>query len=145
MKQRSFGLLLLVLLVCIFGVGLYIHNTASQTITVIWQGHSQAFTQQDQQDIQNDWKNALLSSNSSHIAGHEFAITNAQRQGTWAIFSANEKESPSTQPLPEPLFFLAHLQGTTWVVWIPSSLGFCEELKQVPDTLLNATDKQLFC
>ena len=141
--------LLVVGVLLIIGIGVavvYLRSSTSATITIVWQAHSTAFAQQDQQDIQSAWKAALQAPNSSSITGHEFTIVNAQRQGDWAIFSAVERISHNAKPIPtEPLFFLAHRQGTMWTVWIPSSPGFCNELKQVPDMLLNATDKELFC
>src|SRR6266478_9711395 len=144
MNWRSPRLLIPLLIVgvlLIIGIGVavvYLRSSTSAKITIIWQAHSTAFTQQDQQDIQAAWKNALLSSNPSSIAGHEFTIVNAQRQKDWAIFSANERVSQDAPPIAtEPLFFLARQQGTTWTVWIPSTPGFCNELKQLPDTLLD--------
>jgi hypothetical protein len=103
------------------------------------------FTQQDQQDIQTALNSELSTPNPGSRAGHEFTIIDAQRQGDWAIFSANERMSHDAPPIPtEPLFFLAHRQGTSWTIWIPSSPHFCDQLKQLPDTLLAPSDKHYF-
>lgn len=153
MKWRSPRILvifLIVLLVLVIGVGsviIYLHST-SPDITIVWQTSLPSLSQQDRQNIQNAWETDLMASSphASTIAGHTFTIINVKRQGDWAIFSANERVNPTAQPIAsEPLFFLAHLHGTKWAVWIASSQGFCQELEQVPDTLLNFTDKRLFC
>jgi hypothetical protein len=136
----------LVLAAGVVVVAVYLHNKASTDVTIKWQASSSSISQQDRQDIQSKWKAVLLSSNSNSLAGHEFTIVDARRQGSWATFSAEERVSSDGQPIsPEPMFFLAHQQGNTWTVWIPSSPDFCNELKQVPDTLLNTIDKELFC
>jgi len=139
--------LLLVFIVLIAGVGLaVVYLRAHAPITTVWQASTKQLTQQDQQAIQTALSSALSTPNPGKVAGHEFTIIDAQRQGDWAIFSANERMSHDAQPFPtEPLFFLAHHQDATWTVWIPSSPGFCDQLKQVPDTLLNAIDKGYFC
>jgi len=142
-------ILLLIIFVVLIGAGvtgIYIFNRASTDISIVWQSSPTSLTQQDQQSIQDGLKSALLAANPGNIAGHEFTIIDAQRQGDWAIFSASERVSHDVQPLPtEPLFFLAHQQGTIWTIWLPGSPTFCNQLKQVPDTLLNATDKGYFC
>lgn len=141
--------LLIVSVLLIIGIGVaivYLRGNTSANITIIWQAHSTVFTQQDQQDIQTALKSSLLASNLGNVAGNEFTIIDAQRQGDWAIFSASERVSHNTQPIPtEPLFFLAHQQGTRWTIWLPGSTDFCDQLKQVPGTLLNAIDKGYFC
>lgn len=152
MKQRPphFRLiLLLVSLTLIIGIGIaaiiYFLNRSSNDITIAWQTSTTAFTQQELQDIQNAWKTTLLSPNPNSVAGHTFTIINAQRQGDWAIFSANERIQQETTPIPtEPLFFIAHRQSTGWNVSTPSSPTFCNQLKQLPDTLLDPTDKHYF-
>jgi len=152
MNWRSKRVLVPLLIVCIIliiGIGVavvYLRSSASTDITIVWQSTPATFTQQDRQDIQTAWKTALLAPNPNRLAGHEFTIIDAQRKSDWAIFDAVERVSHDVQPIAtEPLFFIAHLQGSIWTIWIPSSTGFCSELKQVPDTLLNATDKSLFC
>jgi Na+-transporting methylmalonyl-CoA/oxaloacetate decarboxylase gamma subunit len=149
MKWRSprfILIFLLLLIVLIIGIGVAVVFTRSRAnITIAWQAPTTSFTQQDQQDIQNAWEPALLASNPSSLSGHKFTIISAQREGDWAIFSANERVGANAEPIPtEPLFFIAHLQGTTWTVQTPSSSGFCDMLKQVPETLLDSTDKHYF-
>jgi hypothetical protein len=154
-SSRLFVPLSIICLVLIVGVGatlLYFHinssssnNNPPSNVTIIWRSVPNAFTQQDQQSIQIALQSALSASNSSSVAGHTFTIIDAQRQGDWVNLSAKEQASQSTQPIAtEPLFFLAHLQGTTWNVWMPGSSGFCSELKQTPDTLLDPIDKHYF-
>ncbi len=136
----------LVLIAVVAVAIVYLHHNVSTDITIKWQYSSSSLTPQDQQDIQTAWKAVLLAPNPNRLAGHEFSIVDTRRQGSWAIFSAEERVNSGTQPSPtEPMFFLAHQQGNTWTVWIPSSPDFCNELKQVPNTLLSTTDKELFC
>ena len=146
-RSSRFLLIILVVFIVLIGVVLAVGYVRSRTdITTVWQASVTSFAQQDQQEIQTALKSSLFSSNPGRITGHEFTIIDAQRQGDWAIFSANQHVSHDAQPMPtEPLFFLAHQQGTTWTVWLPSSPDFCDQLKQVPDTLLDATDKGYFC
>ena len=151
MNWRSKRVLIPFFIVCIvliIGIGVaiaYLRNSTSVDVTIVWQVPTTSFTQQDQQAIQNAWAPELLASSPSSLTGHEFTIISAQRQGNWAIFSANERVSASASPIStEPLFFIARLQGTTWTVQTPSSSGFCAVLKQVPDTLLDPIDKHYF-
>lgn len=140
-----FPLIAVVLLLIAGIVIVYLRSNSSAAITIAWQSPPTSFTQQDQQSIQTALQTALLASNLSDIAGHEYTIIDAQRQGNWANFAANERVSQDAQPIAtEPLFFLAHLQGTDWNVWLPGSPGFCDELKQTPDTLLDPIDKHYF-
>lgn len=146
---RKFLPVLLILVVLIVGIGfavVYIRSHSSANISIIWQINTPAFTAQDQQDILRALNSALSTPNLGTVAGHEFTIIDAQRQGDWATLSAVERVSHDAQPIQtEPSFFLVHRQGTTWSAWLPNSSGFCDQLKQVPDTLLNATDKGYFC
>ncbi|HVB21135.1 MAG TPA: hypothetical protein VNG51_04235 [Ktedonobacteraceae bacterium] len=148
-SPRFLILYLIVFLALVIGVGvviIYLRSTSTD-ITIVWQTSPTSFAQQDRQGIQNAWEADLTAPSSSPgtITNHTFTIITAHRQGDWAIFSANERVNPNGQPIPtEPLFFLAHLQDGNWVVWIPSSAGFCQELNQVPDTLLDSGDKHYF-
>jgi len=133
-------------LIRVVTAGIYFLSKQSGDMTTVCQSSTVSFTQQDQQNIESAWKTALLAPNPSRIAGHEFTIVKVRRQDDWAIFDAVERVSHDAPAIaPEPLFFIAHLQGSIWTIWIPSSTGFCNELKQVPDALLNGTDKSLFC
>src|SRR5690349_3333366 len=124
-RSSRFFPFLVILLLLVIGIGItavYILARTSPNITIVWQVSTTQFTQQDQQDIQTAWKTLLVTPNPSPIAGHEFTIIDAQRQGEWAIFSANERVTHDAQPIAtEPLFFIAHRQGTTWTVSISSS------------------------
>ena len=148
-RSSRLFIILLIIFVILIGVGvmgIYFLNRASADVTIIWQSSPASFTQQDKQGIQDGLKSELIAANPGTIVGHEFTIIDAKRQGDWAIFSASERASQDAQPIPtEPLFFLAHQQGTTWTVWLPSSPNFCDQLMQVPDTLLDTTDKGYFC
>jgi len=145
-SPRFFLPLIVIFIVVIVGVVFVYIRSTSTDITIAWQPTSPSFSQQEQQDIQTAMKSVILAPNPQRFAGHEFTIIDAQRQGDWAIFSANERVGQNTQPIAgEPIFFLANRQGTTWTVWLPSSSGFCDHLKQIPDTLLNPTDKAYFC
>lgn len=146
---RLFLPLLLIFIVLVGGIGfaiVYIRNHSSANISITWQINTPAFTTRDQQDIQTALNSALSTPNPGTVAGHEFAIIDAQRQGDWAILSSVERVSHDVQPIQtEPSFFLVHRQDTTWIAWLPDSPGFCDQLKQVPNTLLDATDKGYFC
>lgn len=154
-SSRIFVPLSIICLVLIVGVAailVYFHfnsssgqSNQSSNMMIIWRSVPNSFTQQDQQSIQTALEFVLSASNPSSVAGHIYTIIDVQRQGDWANFSANEQVSQGTQPLAtEPLFFLAHLQGSTWNVWLPGSSGFCNELKLTPDTLLDPIDKHYF-
>src|SRR5438874_9333898 len=101
-------LLLVVFLALIVGVGLAVLYVRSRSdITVVWQTSKPSFTQKDQQNIQTALKSVISTQNPGSVTGHEFTIIDAQRQGDWAIFSANERVNSDMPPIPtEPLFFL---------------------------------------
>lgn len=122
------------------------HSTASPPhISIVWQVSTSAFSQQDQQAIQTAFIAALMAADGASITGDTFTIIDAERQDDWADLSANEQTSANTQPIAtEPIFFLAHVQRTTWSVWLPTSPDFCDQLKQAPDSLLDSVDKHHF-
>jgi hypothetical protein len=146
--SRRLLILLVVIFLILIGIGVtgfYFLNKTSADVTIVWQSSSTSFTQQDQQNIQAGLKSELLAANSGNIAGHEFTIIDAQRQGDWAIFSASEQVNQDAKPIPtEPVFFIAHQQGTMWTVWMPGLSHFCDQLKHVPDQLLDPIDKHYF-
>lgn len=134
------------MLIIALGLTFIIRNVTSPQITIVWQTTTPSFTQQDQQNIQTALQSIFSTQHPGSVTGHIFTIIDGQRRGDWAIFSANERVNASSAPIPtEPLFLIAHQQGTTWTIWLPGSSGFCDQLKQVPDTLLDATDKGYFC
>jgi hypothetical protein len=145
-SRRVLVPLLIVCIVLIIGIAVvYLRGSASANPTIFWQASTQSFTQQEQQAIQTAFRSSFVAANPTGIAENAFTIIDAQRQGDWADFSLNERVSQNTQSIAtEPLFFLAHLQAGTWMVWLPSSPGFCDQLKQTPDTLLDPIDKQYF-
>jgi hypothetical protein len=150
MKWRSPRVLIPLILVLLLLVGgglafVFLRSPSSPQTSIAWKAPSNNFTQQDQQGIQAALKSALLASRGESVTGHIFTIIDAERQGDWADLSANEQTSANTQPIAtEPIFFLAHVQSTTWSVWLPISPGFCDQLKQTPDTLLDSVDKHYF-
>jgi len=118
-------------------------NTQKQsTISVVWQASS-TLTQQDKQQIESVWQSKLLSpaAGPHTLAGHTLTITEVHQQDNWAYISgiANAK------PFPGPVSFIAHYQQGAWKVWIPGEPDFCNQINQVPNSLLDQTDKQYYC
>lgn len=149
MNWRSPRLLLPVLgVLLVLSAGvlvMYLRNSTPSDISIVWQSTSTSFAQQDQQSIEAALRSALQASNSTDITDYRYTIIDAQRQGDWANFTANESMIQSGKLIAtEPLFFLAHLQGSNWNVWLPGSSVFCNELKQTPGTLLDSIDKHYF-
>src|SRR6266705_1898593 len=99
-RSRRFLLpLLLIFIVFVVGAGLAIvYLRTHAPITTVWQTSTKQFTQQDQQALQTALSSALSTQNPGNVAGHEFTIIDAQRQGDWAILSANERVGHDSPP-----------------------------------------------
>lgn len=154
-RRFLFVLLIVALVILVVGGFVFVYdlrtstNTTTATpttITIVWKASTTSFTQQDLKNIQIALQSVLLAPPNPHpIAGHEFTIIDAQRQGSWVILSANERVNTNANPIPtEPLFFIVHQQGANWAVWTPGLAHFCDQLKQIPDTLLDPIDKHYF-
>ena len=149
-RSRRFLILLLVsgVIVLLGGAGvalLYIRAHTTRLPAVLWQAPPSTFTQRDQSAIVAGFQSELSAHGSSEAANHHFSIVFAQRQGDWALFTAVERTDPGSRPNPtEPLFFIGHAHGTDWTIWLPNSPHFCEQLRHLPEALLDAADLAYF-
>lgn len=156
MKWRLQHLLILLLVVCILlilsGAGLAFYlthqataSTPAHTLPVVWDTSTTAFTQQDHQAIEKAVQNTILAQGKDIPRPSEIDILIAQREGDWATFTTQQKTANTQVLATEPGFFLAHKQGSSWSLLLPGTPGFCDQLKQVPDTLLAPVDKRYYC
>lgn len=144
--------LLIMLVVCIgLVVGtvatlVYLHiSNPPSNITIVWQSAPSSFTQQDQQAIEKALQDSIAAQAKDVPRPSEIDIITTEREGDWAIFSTQQKTSSTEVLATEPGFFIAHNQGSSWSLLLPGTPNFCDQLKQIPDTLLAPIDKRYFC
>lgn len=157
MNWRSPHLLILLLIVCVVlvlsGMTLAFYLTHRETVStstthaipVDWMVSTTAFTQQDQQAIEKAIQDTIAAQSKDVPRPSEIDIITSQREGDWATFTTQQKTSNSEVLSTEPGFFIAHRQGSSWSLLLPGTSGFCDQLKQVPNTLLAPIDKRYFC
>lgn len=155
MKERArwfFLLVVIFVVVVLSGAGLVLYLThrgstaAQSSLSVVWKVSGSDFTQQDEQAIEKAVQDSIATQARNVPRPAEIDIISAQRQGDWATFSTQQHMSSSTPALgTEPGFFIAHKQGSSWSLLLPGTPNFCNQLQQVPDTLLAPVDKSYFC
>ncbi len=156
MKGRSLRWLILFLAVCfalalsVTALALYqTHqstvSSSTKALSVIWKVSTLVFTQEDQQTIGKAVQSAIAAQAKGVPRPSEIDIISAEREGDWATFSTQQKTSSTGVLATEPGFFIAYKRGSSWSLLLPGTPNFCDQLKQMPDTLLAPIDKRYFC
>lgn len=75
----------------------------------------------------------------------QFVIIQVQRSGHWAVLNAVVRASRSGGVIAaEPVFFIAHHQGSGWALAFPGSAAFCGRMHQLPPELVHTVDYKYF-
>jgi len=117
-------------------------TTAKQN-TILWKAPTASFSTSDMEDIETALQSSLSQPVPSEapVTGMYFTIFAANRDTTWASFYASTSTTLHGLPLAtDPLFFIAHYANSIWSVSQATTPGFCNEIGQMPKTLLNGND-----
>jgi hypothetical protein len=79
------------------------------------------------------------------VFGPGFVVEKVRAEGDWAVAFGHAVAGPSDSNTPtETIVVIAHRIAATWQTTSSRDQGFCAQLAQLPEGIMNATERSLY-